>query len=366
MMFFDDDDDKIDNEMMMTWCEEHGHPNNALYLDKSKQLDQTSNNPSVSNDADDKSVSLYKRAQRKDLCKWVAERMLAANPDSPMKSAYLRMLNCCEFIHQSEDGKLTTNYCSERLCPICGAIRSAQIIESYASIIESWECEDGNDNTGCFLVTLTLPSCNAAELHDFVAKMSHRFTLCVRTVKRILGKKVEALRKIECTYNEDGTMFHPHIHAVVRGLDAANALRKQWKEKTIKAGERIKDKPQDVRKCKAGSIRELCKYLCKISCKGRFDPKALDAILCAFYGRRTLQSYGFKLPPCQAIDEDELMLDTGTRVTTNLGEEIIWRWQNKHGWLNHTTGELLTTYHRTPEFERWLKKLDAGIKANTG
>lgn len=353
-MFFDDDV-AIDDKQLSEW--QGNHPNSASLFNKSKQLDHfdfLSLSSSKDKDADRDVATpktLYKRARRKDLTRWIAEWMIKVNPTSRMIASYRRMLQCCEVLYQDKDGRLTTFYCSERLCPLCGAIRTAQLIESYSEEIDSW----GDD---CFMVTLTLPNCNGDELKQYIADMSKRFTLCVRSVKRTTGE-VRAIRKIECTYSEDGT-FHPHIHALIKGVDTANAIRDQWKKKTIKNDEYLADVAQDVRKCRPGSVKEVFKYLTKISSKGYFNPEMLDTVICAMFGRRTLQNYGFtiaKEEKLENIADDELNLDTGTIATNRIGDEVQWEWIEAHGWLDIGTGEMLTNYSRPKALNRWLNRL---------
>lgn len=262
-----------------------------------------------------------------------------------MLRSYYHALTCSEVLVQ-EDGKLQTVHCKTRICPICGAIRTAKAVDAYLPIVKGWDA---------YLVTLTVPNVLGCALKSTIDEMIDVFRNCTRSIKRkmpFLG-----IRKLEVTFNSAKRTYHPHFHVIVDGRAAAMAVRLAWLDRYPRAS----DQGQDLRKCDKNSLRELFKYAMKVLSsdsdkKGdpRLSPAAVDTIVQALSRKRTFQNFGFKL--VKELDEDDF---DGAAMEAPVGSEAMvaeWRWYPPaHNWVCIETGELLARYKPSTRRLRFLE-----------
>jgi hypothetical protein len=166
-----------------------------------------------------------------------------------------------------------------------------------------------------------------------------------------LGLRLVALRKIECTSRRPDD-YHPHIHAVVQGREAAEALVDAWLKFAPKwTGRSAQRAAQDVKECDEGALLELFKYFTKLSSDGKRIPAArLDVIFQAMRGRRVFQPCGFTLP--EADDLEEIEVEGSTPAISQVERDVLWWWdQSLADWVDEETGECLTG-HSPPDDER--------------
>ncbi len=252
-----------------------------------------------------------KTRQRKAYTCAVARGLLLA--ESPLSPQYKRVLFCSESLEivESENGKVFTRAkrCKSRLCAVCNAIRTMQGITKYTPVIETW--------SEATFVTLTLTSVPAHQLKPTIMQMIETFQAITSKFKarasRGKGSPLVGIRKLECTYNENG-LFHPHFHVILQGnKHQAQKLVDDWISRINKSGyHKAKRVAQNITPVQniADACNELFKYTTKLfassasqknsagnwSKSDYINLQSLDRILQATTRKRTVQPFGFTAP----------------------------------------------------------------------
>lgn len=305
---------------------------------------------------------LKKRARAKYLTNAVTRSLLTIE-DTELKGSYLQTLNCADVvIYNEEKKKWVSHYCKQRWCLVCNRIKTAVNINQYLPEIQTW------DNP--FFVTLTIPNIPAKELSVAINDMLKQFTNIKRVIAYRRKKEFKAVRKLEVTYNPNRNDYHPHFHIITNGGDIANLIHDEW----LKRYPDAREVAQDYRPADNNAIIELFKYFTKIlSTKsvsknhlfsGDIEMKraiyinALDNIFTVVKGRRTFQSYGFKLKKIDEKQEEDVSIDDSFKEFEELyhNAEFLWK-QELSDWLNHDTGELLSGY----EVSESIKEIEKSI-----
>lgn len=281
--------------------------------------------------------------QRRGRAKLLTRALSAslASLRTPLERSYRNSVYCCDTISQA-DGILHTHYCGNRWCLVCSRIRTARAINAYLPVIETWDAPH--------MVTLTVRNCTGDELRTTIRGMLETFTSCKRAIRRTGGVPFRAVRKLECTYSLERRDYHPHLHVIVEGREAAEMLRALWLRRLPAVAE---SGGQDVRPCDTTALLELFKYFTKLTTKvGRKGARrvaplaALDTIFQAMKGRRVWQPVGFTLPKEieEAIEGEEIEV-AGTRAFKREVERVYWQWvQEVADWIDQETGEALAEY----------------------
>lgn len=270
-------------------------------------------------------ATFAKRKRKKALSQAIVGRLLPFE-ESRMQSQYKRAMNCGCIVEQRE-GKLITQYCKTRPCLVCNGIRTAMLIDAYSPIVDSWEDPA--------LVTLTVPNVELDELRPTVDEMGHQFKLILKQLRRS-GVDVKAIRVTEVT-GRRGDSIHPHFHVLVSGMAVGRAILESWLKRHPKAVRAA----QDVTQADTGSLKELFKYLTKLS-DPKMDPEVLDGILSAMWGKHLVRPYGFKLKKDPMEDEAFEDLVPVNSEFKRFGESVVWVWHDEiENWIDYTTGELL-------------------------
>jgi len=363
------------------------------------------------------SVNEKQREERLSFAKSSLDVIKADNKDKDILRSYWNMWYCSSTLVR-KNGKVTGQYCKNRLCLVCNSIRAAVCIKNYTPVFDEW----GDD---AYFVTLTAPTVVEGELHERVEEMHEIFVQIKKMLKsryqRNASEKFEGVRKLECTYNPFTNKFHPHFHFMVKGEKNAKLLYNEWLKRTKHLGTSYK--AQDCRKADKGSAMEVFKYFTKIVSSKSNDKavylKALDVIFKEFRGRRVIQNFGFFLPkeepkkevvktlkdekiesiedlqrfllnqertdyvsteelikkiegkPCFAelldwvLEEERRglpFLEIG--IISDLLEEMrsdlevkeeVFKW-HEEDWINEDTGELLTGHKKTKHIENIIKR----------
>src|SRR5580692_9632175 len=171
---------------------------------------------------------------------------------SPLEKSYRNTAYCSALLEQ-DGGKIRGKYCGQRWCLVCNRVRTARAMTRYLPIVEGWEDK--------WLVTLTVRNVSGDELPATIAGMIRDTQAIKLGMRRTDGVKLIALRKLECTYNDQRHDYHPHLHYVVQGKRAAELLVARWMELHPDTADR---KGQDLRPADAGSMREMFKYFTKL------------------------------------------------------------------------------------------------------
>lgn len=285
--------------------------------------------------------TLVKRAGAKWLQRSLILKLIDLN--SPLKKSYWNTWHCSNILLQ-EGKKIVTKYCNNRWCPVCNRIRTAKLINGY--LPEFKKMVDPR------FVTLTIPNVPAHELRSTFYQMVQEFNR-IRKVLVYQNIRINAIRKLECTYNEVTNTYHPHYHLILEGEVPGSGLISEWLKRFPDAEKWC----QDNKAASEGDLIELCKYSAKLFSKkqtGKEDgktiievnPVALDVIYQAMYRIRTLQSMGW----IKKISEDINELDS--QVIEDLQDNIdVWTWeQDISDWVN-SSGELLTGCEAYKQYE---------------
>lgn len=293
----------------------------------------------------DAKANFSKRARVKYLTTALTLR-LASLDDSKLTKSYWNTFYCSSIL-QKKGGELTGKYCKNRWCLVCSRIRTAQLIKQYLPLLRSW--------TEKQFVTLTVPNCSGDELAATIEQMKAVFNRIREQLKKQhqRGQRaapLEALRKLECTFNPRRRDFHPHFHLIVRDLATANELRLLWLQHFPAASW----DGQDVKPADDKSVLELFKYFTKLVTSKEKDGRIisvgpLNTIFEAITGQRTFQA--FNAPTTKETSDEE-----ANELAAQLEIEATYEWdQAATDWVDKSTGELLTGYAPDEEFRKLVE-----------
>lgn len=278
--------------------------------------------------------------------------------DSPLIKSYWNTYHCSHNI-TILNGKVFVKYCKNRWCLTCSRNLSAKYINTYRPIIEAWL-------NGSYFLTLTAKTVTKEELPDAITERFKVFALIFKKLqmqaKRAGTILPEIILKLEITHNVEQDRFHPHFHAILNDLTTGKEIISEW-IKHFK--NRAELGLQDLKQCDENSVFELFKYVTKIfSSKDQnktISIAGLDTIYTALKGKRTLRTYGFKLPNDDETTEPESadeILDS--QSLKKLDEVSYFTWeQSIADWIDVSTGEVLTGHKPS----QTVLKLISNIKA---
>jgi len=126
---------------------------------------------------------------------------------------------------------------------------------------------------------------------------------------------------------------------IVENKRMAELLLDGW----LKRSKLSNSKAQDIRKVDVNAKIELFKYMTKVVSDRKIDAKSLDIIFRSMAGRRTIQSFGFKLPKNSCTDAPQ--------PSSSVVQAIL-EWQHEFtDWIDVNTGETLTGYTPSDKFK---------------
>jgi hypothetical protein len=248
---------------------------------------------------------------------------LARLIDSPLRMSYQSSLSCADELVQG-DGKITSTYCNQRWCSVCGTNRTGKGLNRYGDEIESWITTSDlvtRQPGGAYMLTLTFRSVTAGDLAEAIDQMLDGFNKIRQVLRRTgvalvqddvfdlygelrpgpvyrlrwqaapatepkrptIWRELLLIRKLECTYNAVKDSYHPHLHILLNDLEAAEAMVEAWlnlfpTRATVEA--------QNIRAIDARSAKELFKYFTKVITPSATGPEAKEKMR----ERRRLQS----------------------------------------------------------------------------
>jgi Replication protein len=293
--------------------------------------------------------ALRKRARAKYYSSAVAKGLYSLDTD--LKKSYGQTAwNCATSIEQKGE-KFTSKYCNQRWCVVCNRIRTAKLIKGYEPVLSQFQ--------DLQFVTLTIANVKA----QFLRKAIKEMLASCRAIQKASQKKHErnpsalqliGIRKVECTYNHIANTFHPHLHFLIQGKEAAEHLKAEW----LKHYHNASECSQDIRPATEGSSSELFKYFSKMVTK--VDGEALtlleplDVIFTAMRGLRTFQPIGLKKHVSEDIEALQAETIEGAEPQT-----ALWVW-SYFDWVNLDTAEALTGHLPSEQ----SNKLIDGIRLN--
>ena len=300
---------------------------------------------------------LFNKAKRKYITNQMTLRLVdIANEKGDKKRAqqYWNTYHCQKII-TSANGKYFGNYCKNRCCLQCCAIRKAEIINRYLPIISTWE--------DAHFVTLTVKAVPKEKLRLWFRAMKKAIRLISdrnkKRHKRGKAKRFKGIKSLECNFNPEKKTYNPHFHLIVDCKQTAVDLILEWEETWTKKDDSLVDfRGQDMKPVynTESILIEVIKYGSKIFTEPDVKKKknskippmiyaqALDNIFEAMSGYRLFDRFGFNLPKKQKV---------------KINPSFISEFENFHydailkDWVNLDSGELLTQYTPTSQLD-WL------------
>ncbi|GGF78995.1 protein rep [Wenyingzhuangia marina] len=280
-----------------------------------------------------------------------------AKGESERAQAYWNAYHCQSKIISS-DNKLYGNYCKNRFCTVCCAIRKAEIINKYYPVLKEWEKP--------YFVTLTTKAVKAKNLNKWIFGMNRAFNIiknrCKKRYQRGTGIQLIGVKSLECNFNPQRKTYNPHFHIIVPNKVIADLLKKEWMLQWNQTGViYTSPKAQHIREVEnlERDLIETIKYGSKIFTEADLKKKgkkattpliyalALDNILCAMKGKRIFERFGFNLPKTSKKKPIK-------QLVINY-EEFIFT-SDATDWISTTTGKLLTGYTQTSQLNHLLNE----------
>jgi hypothetical protein len=238
----------------------------------------------------------------------------------------------------THDGKVFGDYCKNRFCTTCTAIRKAEKINAYYPIIKEWPDP--------YFLTLTVKAVKKDNLKAVMKSMIKGFREIVEKYrKRALRKaapKLRGIRSLECNFNNLKSTYNPHFHLILPDKQTAEILRKEWLAKSASGW--TSPKAQYMRRVEdlERDLIETIKYGTKIFTEPKEEGRerikgsamifvrAYYNIIEAMNGIRIFERFGINLPKKNIGHKPAF-------VTTDYEEWVYmpecWDWQNKENEL---------------------------------
>ena len=267
------------------------------------------------------------------------------------KETYLkrfeRTKNCMDIIVQDGDEQIKMRCNQDRLCQNCARAKSSQRIEDFKGDLTTLA-----DDKGLYFVTLTAPTCKERELRATIDRRIKAFARVKNNMRVNHNIKLNGLRKLEVTYNQDKDRYHPHFHFLIQGEAEAYLLRDLWLNQFSDAS----IKAQDIREIKvsiddASNLIEVFKYATKGVVKDTISAHAEYHILRAIDRRRIFQTFG-ELKKTRITEMSEI--DKSKIDWTSPNREIFKFTENCKDWTS-ANGDRLVNLN-TIQVQRYERK----------
>lgn len=208
---------------------------------------------------------------------------------------YRQSVDCNASFEDYLAGKTKGWHCKSRWCPICNAIRTAQVIERLTPVFEQWH--------EAWFVTLTQgPNVSGEALKVTIADMQKNFVRCKDRAKKRSQRagvaKFVGIRKLEVTYNGRDNSYSPVFKVLVCDKEIAYNIVSDW----------VKLNPQstaNIQQC-TDPLKEMTSVtLHAITDENSDDPLSyIDAkhtMIASMDKIRTMQTFGFTLPDDEKV-----------------------------------------------------------------
>ena len=280
-----------------------------------------------------KLTTLQKRARSKWYTENIALRLkYTVNQNDKLYKMYSHAANCCSLMTQTNGNEIKSKFCNTRICNVCNRIRTAKMMNGYISQMQKFSSIE--------FITLTIPNCKAEDLPGTIAIM-YKEIYNIIGVFRKKKDSIHGIRKLEITYNNETDTYHPHYHLLIEG-GKGKLIVNEWLKRFPKAN----IKGQDYREADNNSLNEIFKYTTKILFKNKENKgsfliiaNAINTIMSAMYGKRSIQAFGCIRKVSEEVDEDIKILSyEGVKEY----EFMEWIW-NSCDWVNKVN-ETLSGY----------------------
>lgn len=308
--------------------------------------------------------ALLNRAKRKVITRKMILSLIDVakkEEDYEFIKSYWNTYHCQNKVTVSKN-KLYSNYCKNRFCTICCAIRKADTINRYIRTLSKWQ--------DVHFVTLTVKAVKVRSLQKWIDGMFRAFKLIHNRQKkrheRGQGIKLIGIKSLECNFNPTTKTYNPHYHIIVPTKEIAELLVKEWLFQW-------KDPNRLLASYKAQYIRpvenlerdliEVIKYGSKIFTEPDLKKKsqnnkklkgppqiyaqALHNIFKALKGKRIFERFGFDLPK-------QPKKENSTKLITDIQEFVFPK--DSNDWTDPNTGQKLTGYSQPYELQFLLNE----------
>lgn len=332
-------------------------PENDTYLDKWKHLDTTycncNDNECVAkeNDVLKEDVRKFKKlAQKKTVSYLFNDAYLSylLNQNNKKYDFLVKQVAEaieCKNVYLQQGTEYFTHTCKRKTCLSCQNKRTAQLIDSYLTQIDFSQ----ND---IYFGTATKSATSKSKLEKNLNDTISAFGTIVRNIKKTYNLDVQAIRTIECTYNEIEDTYHLHVHYLIKGQKQAELFQQLWFDKWNKTnGYTISKDAQHLTLADKGSGLELFKYCTKIGENVNFE--ALSNILYVFQNRRLVQAYGMK---------KETVINEESEKTVNVSNGYkteVYKYEIEDFNYSSGSGSFMTKFVPTSEDLKLYSKLKA-------
>lgn len=223
--------------------------------------------------------------------------------NATLQRTFWNTYHCLESLIVAND-RIYGRYCKNRLCPVCCAIRKAEIINKYLPIMNEWKEP--------YFLTLTVKAVPASKLSNVISSMQNElktiFAKYRKQSQRKTGTKLMGVRSLECNFNPNRKTYNPHFHLIVPDYLTGEIIMNEWINRAKKTW--VSPKGQKLVKVfnNTSCLIEIVKYSSKIFTepdknkkllKGQTHKiyvKALYNIVSAMQGKRIFDRFGFSLP----------------------------------------------------------------------
>lgn len=266
----------------------------------------------------------------------------------------------CQNKITSSGGRLYGDYCKNRYCNVCCAIRTAEIINKYLPVMKTWPDPH--------FVTLTSKAVPVDWLKGRVFNMLRALKIITdRHRKRAIrgtGTKLIGIKSLECNFNPKAKTYNVHFHIIVATKEMGNVLVKDWldlwKNKFAvhwaQKSKRVWDNER--------ALKEIVKYSTKTftdptmtkRTNGKAPVKnkthilyiaAFHNIISAMKGHRVFDRFGFNLPKTPRRPPG------GTQTKLTDYTELIFD-PKQFDWTDPETDQFLSGYELPPELMELL------------
>jgi hypothetical protein len=289
--------------------------------------------------------SLIRRGIRKHNTNAKLMSIIDVVKDKKRVKTYWKTYHCNHALLQNGT-LLSGSLCRKRWCTHCCRIKTAEMTNAYKEPLLNL----GN----LYFVTLTRPNVKGRELKSEIKKLIKGFQAIKDNMRKTYGMKLEGMRKIEVTYNENTNTYHPHFHLIQSNLIHAEKLTELWlnyfgNSKSIAQNITAIDTRNE------NSFIELFKYATKETTKDgkQYSGIVLDTIYSSLEGIRIYQTYGSIKKQKQPIEEK---IEKAEFSWLNPKQEIWVFEQRLKTWTNAYHHQLVNTleyeYNRKQRHEQ--------------
>ncbi len=256
------------------------------------------------------------------------------------------------------DGKSYGDFCKNRWCLICLAIRKADMINRYKPELIKWKEPH--------FLTLTVKAQPNANLKKWMDGMLKAFKTilerCKKRHQRKKGIKLIGIRSLECNYNPIKKTYNPHFHVLTASKEIAETIKKEWIELWNRGPKTLAlHYLQTIRKVRntEKDLVETIKYGAKLftdptmkkgknkSVKPKIYAAALHEIYKVFYKRHLFSSFGFSLPKTKKVN---VWKEASKGIKRWIYEPKI------NDWVDKESGQLMTNYIPKHNLDHLLKE----------